>query len=312
MNIFARLSEKFSMRKDDLVEYVISAPHRYKEYTIPKRNGRGLREIAQPAKELKVLQRVVLDEYFSDLPIHSAAMAYREGIGIKDNAEKHSPNQYLLKMDFSDFFPSIKSEDFLAHVRKHKGVVKIEDKFAIKKLFFWVKKGSSVHKLSIGAPSSPFISNTLMFDFDCALDDLCKNEGVTYTRYADDITLTTNKAGVLFKFPSIVENILEQIEYPRLTVNTKKTVFSSKKSNRHVTGLVLANDNSVSLGRERKRYIKSLVYKFSSSGMPSADILHLKGLLSFAKHVEPKFYDSLVKKYGSQVIRNLAEYSASE
>ena len=117
--------------------------------------------------------------------------------------------------------------------------------------------------MSIGAPSSPFISNTILFDFDCLLTDLCNEANVTYTRYADDLTLTTNVQGALYKFPQIITPILASLEYPKLKINDAKTIFSSKKNNRHVTGLVLTNENKVSLGRERKRYIRSLVYKFS-------------------------------------------------
>ena len=211
-------------------------------------------------------------------------------------------------MDFSDFFPSIVSSDLLSHVEKHKGKLEIKEKVALKKLFFWCVKGSTEHRLSIGAPSSPFLSNTILFDFDTIVNDYCTQEKITYTRYADDLTFTTNVSGVLFELPTYIEGVLKKLEYPTLKINHSKTVFSSKKNNRHVTGLVLTNDNAISLGRDRKRYIRSLVYGFCNKKLSDDESIKLRGLISFAKHVEPTFFRSLVKKYSLAVISDIERY----
>jgi len=87
------------------------------------------------------------------------------------------------------------------------------------------------------------------------------NGGVVYTRYADDLSFSTDSKGVLFEFPKIVSKNLRKIAYPRIEVNQNKTVFLSRRRNMHVTGLVLAVDGRVSIGRKKKRYIKSLVFR---------------------------------------------------
>src|SRR5690554_1953604 len=84
-----------------------SAPHRNKHYKISKRSG-GKRLISQPAIEVKLLQRAFADVYLSKLPVHPAAMAYRTGLSILDNAKVHAGSGSILKMDFRDFFPSIR------------------------------------------------------------------------------------------------------------------------------------------------------------------------------------------------------------
>lgn len=298
MSILESLSQKFMISTKELRSFIKTAPYRYKVYPIPKRNGKGFRVIAQPSDVLKMMQRMVLEEFLSELPVHSCAAAYREGLSIKDNAETHAKNQYLLKMDFSDFFPSMAPADLINHIVKHKGAITAEDAYMVRKLFFWARKQDPTYRLSIGAPSSPFISNTLMYSFDCVLQDYCEKMGVTYTRYADDITLTTNVKGLLLNMPSYVRSICKEIAYPTLKVNEQKTVFSSKKSNRHVTGLVINNEDQVSLGRERKRYIRSLIHKSSLGGLTDEEMHNLKGLLAFAKYIEPTFYKSALDKYG--------------
>lgn len=308
MDIYKSLSEILLIDESELIDYIQRAPYKYKVYQIPKRNNRGKRTIAQPAKELKIFQQIALRHLLLKLPVHDAAFAYREGVGIKTNAERHSKNKFLLKMDFADFFPSIYDQNLIDHIEKHHGKLSERDSTAIRKLFFWRKKGETESRLSIGAPSSPFISNTLLFEFDEVISNICDSMLVTYTRYADDLTFTTNRPDILSRLPSVVESILSSISTPKLKINSEKTVFSSKKSNRHVTGLVITNDGKVSLGRKRKRYIRSLVFKFNGKELSNEEVLHLKGLISFAKHIEPTFHFSLVKKYSHELIRKIEKF----
>lgn len=312
MLILEELASKLLISTAELVNFVNTAPYRYKVYTIPKRSGRGVRIIAQPTEVLKVIQRMVLDSYLKGLPVHDCATAYRDGVSIKENAAAHLDSKYFLKMDFSDFFPSIGPGDLIAHIKRHKKSISREDAYAVKKIFFWARKKDPLHRLSIGAPSSPFISNTLMYEFDCKIFEECARIGVTYTRYADDLTFTTNTRGVLFGFLDIVNRVCSEIAYPTLKINQEKTVFSSRGNNRHVTGLVLTNDNKVSLGREKKRYFRSLIHRYSVGGMSGEDIYALKGRLAFAKHVEPTFYNAVVHKYGAELIASIMAFQILE
>lgn len=59
-----------------------TAPNRYKVFYIPKRNGRDLRLVAQPAREVKAIQRLIIQLIENKLPIHDAATAYRSGGSI--------------------------------------------------------------------------------------------------------------------------------------------------------------------------------------------------------------------------------------
>ena len=313
MNVINELAKIFLVPETKIHNWIKTAPIRYKVYDIKKRNGENgeRRTIAQPAKNSKLLQQIVIEDYLSSLPIHDCVMAYKKGIGIKDNAEMHKKNQYLLKMDFKNFFHSIVPDDLIKHVEKHK--IKIEklskeDIFVLERLFFWHDRKDKQFKMSIGAPSSPFLSNTILYEFDTKLSELAKKENVTYTRYADDLTLTTNEKEVLKSFPKKIENILKEIEYPKLIINNKKTLNFSKKYTRRITGLVITNDEKVSLGRDKKRKIKSLVYKFKERKLENKKYLQLKGWLAFAQDVEPSFYETLQKKYGKEVILAIRKY----
>src|SRR5882724_8852090 len=107
MSLLDELTVSIGLAVPDLLRIIVTAPKRYKVYTIPKRNG-GVRIIAQPSRELKVLQRFLLDRYLRKYPIHPAAMAYERGRNIFENAAQHIDNSVFLKLDFEAFFPSIK------------------------------------------------------------------------------------------------------------------------------------------------------------------------------------------------------------
>lgn len=306
MNIISWLCDQLSIPDDDIRSFILSSPHRYKRYQIPKRDGQGMRQIAQPAKQLKFLQKLVYENFFSRLPVHNSVMAYRKGLSIKDNANLHVKNPYLLKMDFKDFFPSIKPDDFVNHLRTYYDQnLSTDDEFVVRRLFFYCKVRGGQHELSIGAPTSPSISNTILYDLDSAISSTCKAHNVSYTRYADDITFSTREKGLLFLFPEKISKILKNIEHPVLQLNNEKTVFASKKTNRHVTGLVLSNDGVVSIGRDKKRMVRSLIYQYLKGDLAEEKRLFLGGYLSFCSDVEPAFLSSLEEKYGEKTIKDL-------
>src|SRR5258707_11483683 len=101
------LALKTGLRQGDVRRIMASAPVRYKVYSIPNRNG-GHRVIAQPAREVKLLQRALVLILLKDLPVHPCAKGYREHLSILDNALPHAGHRPILKMDLKDFFPSIR------------------------------------------------------------------------------------------------------------------------------------------------------------------------------------------------------------
>ena len=306
MSIIQELSTLLSIEEGQLKKYIVTCPYRYKVYRIPKRNNKGFRIIAQPAKELKYLQKIVCDKYLSTLPVHSACTAYRKDTSIKDNALAHVNNNYLLKMDFQNFFPSITPKDLIKHIENHLEWNEWdEDKLVIEKLFFYSQQRGGELKLSIGSPTSPFLSNTIMHNFDSKISAICENEKISYTRYADDISFSTNRKDILFEFKDIVIEKLAECEYPEINVNPDKTVFLSRKGNMHITGIVLSNNKKISIGRSKKRYIKSLVYKCVNNNISEQDKVYLSGYLSFCISIEPSFIETLKKKYSREIINEL-------
>jgi len=308
MNNFAlreTLIKEIGIPQRYLSRLILRAPHTYKVYTIPKKDN-DRRTIAQPAKETKYIQHWLMKNVFHLLPVHRCATAYKPGGSIKLNAGTHASNSFIAKFDFKDFFTSIKAEYLKMHLVKHLGSqLSSEDVNDILRISCIKYSNKNDMCLSIGAPCSPMLSNSIMYEFDEKVSKWCSENGVTYTRYADDLTFSTNTPGISAEIEDVIRKIAGSVEYPVIRFNRKKTVHVSKKYQRRVTGLIIDNSGRVSLGRDRKRMISSLVHKYSINLLEEKRVYHLQGLLGFANDAEPLFVARLRGKYGTELIEEL-------
>jgi RNA-directed DNA polymerase len=167
------------------------------------------------------------------LNVHAAAAAYREGRSIRQNALAHREGHYLLKMDFADFFPSIRAADIRSYLRTHASWLVDEADFEwIVRLVCFRSEAGRELRLSIGAPSSPWLSNVIMFEFDEKVSTACASAGVVYTRYADDVTFSSPAPDALRRIEVKVRRIVAELETPKLVFNPKKTIMLSRRMQR--------------------------------------------------------------------------------
>lgn len=294
-DLINKIASDLGVLPQHLLKIAMTAPLRYKTFNIPKKAG-GIREVAQPAREVKAIQYWLIENLSNKLPVHESATAYRSGVSIKNNAEIHAHSRYMLKLDFANFFPSIVRSDIELHLEKYcSNEFDPTARRLIAHVCCWVKNRQPPIRLCIGAPTSPLISNSIMFAFDKALSKIATKDEVSYSRYADDITLSSRNRGVLDDYVDVVKGILASTEYPRLQLNNAKTVRASRAGRRVVTGLVITPDGTVSVGRERKRIIRSMYHKSITIGLPDDELEKLEGLLAFVESVEPGFIDRLKK-----------------
>lgn len=282
------------------------APRRYKRYLIPKKRG-GTRAIHHPAKETKALQYALMETVLARLRIHDCAFAYRRGLKapLRSNAAVHAKRAYSLKVDFRDFFHSITPADLFKALDPTGDQLTLADRgFLTRCLFVTVNSGKL--GLPIGAPSSPFVSNATMYHFDERLAATARgvSRDAVLTRYADDIVFSSDERGACQRFHRDIVHALPQIPYPKLTLNPSKTIYSSRGTRRVVTGLVIASDGRVSLGRNKKRYIRKLLFDFARGCLEPAKQSYLSGYLAFILDVEPDFYNCLAIKYSGETVRN--------
>tara|TARA_R110002012_G_scaffold279451_10_gene467713 strand:+ start:3902 stop:4831 length:930 start_codon:yes stop_codon:yes gene_type:complete len=302
MPLVDELSNTLSVPTDAIEDILSKAPNSYKRYSIKKKSG-GLRTIFQPSSQLKSIQYAFVTLYLNRFKIHPCAKAYRKGLQspLLINAEAHKNFKFSIRVDLQDFFPSIKPTDLFIVFTKNKCNFSIEEENIITKVFFpnsYISAG-----LAIGSPASPIISNIVMYELDGLINSMAKkiDSSSVYTRYADDIIFSSNRKNACEDFYKQLDDLLKSVSSPSLIINPKKTIYMSKANRRMVTGLIITPDQKISLGRSRKRYIKSLVFRYSKGNLDQNEINRLKGYLAFSLDCEPTFFNTLVIKYGSIV-----------
>lgn len=294
--LLEQLKKDLSLNSNEAISFIDSAPNRYKHYYIKKRHG-GEREIAEPTRTLKNLQIWAMNKYLLDFEIHKSAIAYVKKKGIKDFVYPHTKNKYLLKLDFKDFFNSIKSNDLKLFLEKYKNTISSTDIELLIKIFFCRNKENDDLYLSIGAPSSPFISNIIMIEFDNIMSRFCEENEIIYTRYADDLAFSTNKPNTLNFIIQEIDDICKKLNFPKnLNINLGKTVFTSKKHNRTLTGLVISNDGKIGIGREKKRKLRIIAHKASLGLLSEPELEKFKGMLAFLLSIDPDLSNYLKNK----------------
>jgi len=251
-----------------------------------------------------MLQYALIDLYLSKIVVNKSAIAYKSKSPeqnenpIKYNAIKHAPFKYSIHLDFKDFFPSIKPDDFWAKVQGIEQLMSfsIEEKKQFNHIAFITFRGDTF--LSIGAPSSPIISNIFMMQFDELMETFIHKSDINgvYTRYADDIWISSDNKFASQKCLNYVMDLLQK-EYPSQKLNEKKTYFCSRKGKRIITGLTVTPEGNVVIPNIKKRYIRSLIHNYTLQKTDDTTVKYIKGYISFIKDVEPSFLNSLLIKY---------------
>lgn len=295
MSLAQDLARYLGLTERYVFNIAAKADHAYFKFSVPKRDG-SMREIYHPSSRLKALQRGLTRLVISQWPVDPAAMAYRPGINIRDNAEKHAKSNYLLRLDFENFFPSITGKDideFLGRTQPEWGQ---HDRQLFARLV------CLDGRLTIGAPSSPGLSNAICFDLDRQLAQLTEMMNlVAYTRYADDLFFSSDAPDVLCDVPGRTDDIVKALEVPEnLSLNHAKTRHSSRAGRRRVTGLVLGSDYQVRIGRQMKRKVRALVHQWDQLTFEERN--RLAGTLAFIRDVEPEFLNQLYVKYGARAV----------
>lgn len=293
------ISKRTKVSEDALWRLARSASKRYYEFNVKKADGTD-RLIQHPSRSIKALQRLINRHLVGTAPVHEAATAYAKGSKIRTNAERHLGTAFTTRLDFADFFPSFDANsvaDFFRRLSNANELGLVETD-----IDFITRISCRYGKLVIGAPSSPKITNAMMYEFDAAACSISQKYGVVYTRYADDIFVSAYEKDLLVPVELELRTLVSRHTAPKLTLKEKKTLHLSRAGHRSITGLVLTPQGQISLGRDRKREIRSLTYLALGKRLNVQQTQQLVGLLAFALDNEPDFVGSLSKKFDRDIV----------
>ena len=224
------------------------------------------------------------------------AYGFRAGFSIQTNAVNHRARRWVFNTDLQDFFPSInfgrvygffiKNKHYLLHERVATIISQI-----------------SCHdnKLPQGSPCSPVISNIIAHLLDIRLNELATSRGCTYTRYADDLTFSTNEKtfppSVAKRDPEDLHRWLAgigltmRIAKAGFAINAQKSRMQYCDSRQETTGLVVNERVNVKkedykLARAMCRELVTTGSAYEGEGIGPMENDRLRGKLAFIYHVK--------------------------
>ncbi|MEP6619997.1 MAG: reverse transcriptase domain-containing protein [bacterium] len=291
----ARLAFLAMKEAEDVAELVGFPPKRlnfilygmkgssYVTFKIPKRFG-GHRTIEAPATALKTVQRRladVLNRVYSPGPaVHGFAL----GRNVKTNARLHTNREWVLNVDLKDFFPSINFGRVRAMFLKWPYGLPKDVATMLAQIC------CNDGHLPQGAPTSPIVANMICARMDSQLRQVAERYRCTYSRYADDITISHP----LRRFPeplailpghgiSRVGRLLGKVLADNgFEVNEKKVRLQHRSTRQEVTGLVV--NDVINVRREFVRQIRSMLHAWECYGVDSAQA-HFQR--TYVKHRKP-------------------------
>ena len=249
---------------------------KYTNFTIPKKSG-GIRNICAPEASLKFLQRRLSDLLQICVKEINEANNFKGSIShgftkdcsIVTNAVSHKNKRYVFNIDLKDFFGSINFGRVRGFFIKDRDFNLAPDVATL-----IAKIACHDNSLPQGSPCSPVISNLIGHILDIHLVRLAEKAGCNYTRYADDLTFSTNKP----VFPSLIAKKIDGpghewelgrelrrlVKISGFEVNEKKTRMQYEDSRQEVTGLVV--NKKINIRKEYRHAVRAMVHSLFTQG----------------------------------------------
>lgn len=289
----------------------------YSRFSIPKRSG-GLRAISAPRPYLKAAQTRILRAILERVPLHNAAMAFRAGRNIGDNALVHSHPEsggpaVILRVDLRDFFPSItfkRIAGVFAQLGYNSGVATLLALICTESPRVTATLDGQESHVALGArfvpqgaPTSPALTNILCRRLDARLTGMANAYGFNYTRYADDLVFSSTNGDT--SAIHLKQGVLQILEDENLAVNPDKVNVARRGHRQSVTGLIVNGERGPRPSRRDLRRFRAVMHDIEKSGadavsqkMGQSALCWARGYLAFVHMCAPEIASQLREKYG--------------
>ena len=211
----------------------------YRKAKLPKKSG-GFRNLSVPDEVLKSIQKQIAEVLLIHMPVSRYAKAYRFGGSTLRNAKHHVGKQVVLKLDILHFFDSIRYSTA-------KDKVFPEEIYAEPLRILLTMLCYHKDALPQGAPSSPAITNIILYEFDEQVGQWCRERDIAYTRYCDDMTFSGD-----FDPAEVIRFVRLELKKMGFLLNEQKTRIQRPSHQQSVTGIVVNEKLSIPADYRRK------------------------------------------------------------
>jgi len=290
----------------------------YYRFDVPKKSG-GMRHIAAPKTQLKAAQKQILDQILQKIEISDLSHGFVKSRSVLTGAKVHNTSpDLLINIDLENFFPTITFErvrglyqsfgysgyiaSLLAMICTYCERMPLEIKGEIK----YIRTSDRI--LPQGSPASPMITNIICRNMDKRINGLCKKLGITYTRYADDMSFSYVGDTDNLAIGSFLNSIHKIIESEGFHMNKEKTHILRKNNRQYITGIVI-NSGEIGVPRKWVKTLKASIHnaqklKDSGGSVPAKTKYEISGKIAWLKSVNAKRYEKIINQ-GTEFLKNL-------
>ena len=275
----------------------------YKSFTI-----RG-KLILNPSVKLKKYLRFLNSFIFDYAKVNTNVVhSYRQGKNAYTAILKHANSKYFFQTDIQSFFYSITALDIEEVLDSNLSESPIYDVGTFKNQLLNLVTVNNT--LPVGFSTSPSISNTCLYAFDNALESYCLKQKVIYTRYSDDIILSSSESN-LNGIQDIVSEKLNYFFSDRFQLNPHKTKHTHKGKKVKLLGMVILPSGKISVDIRVKKQLEILLHFYINDKEKFSDYLgkhyggsleKASGQLSYINTIDKSYLNKLRKKYGNFVV----------
>jgi RNA-directed DNA polymerase len=287
----------------------VSQVSHYRKFYLPKKSG-GKRLISAPMPRLKKVQYWIFENILNKVPLHNAAHGFVPSRSIVSNAQPHVKKDIVINLDIKDFFPFVTFKRVKAIFQKigysEKNAVLLAlicteantEQVEIDGKKYFVQKGNRF--LPQGAPTSPALTNILCYRMDKRLAGLASKLNCAYTRYADDITFSSDKSLIA---QQAVWRIKRVIKDEGFDLHPDKTRIMRAGAKQEVTGLVV--NKKLNSNRKKYRQLRAVLHQMKHRGAENikwgnGDLAtSILGYINFVKMTNPQQANKLQQAYSS-------------
>jgi RNA-directed DNA polymerase len=139
-----------------------------------------------------------------------------------------------------------------------------------------------------GAPTSPMITNMVMVPNDVAITKYCKEHDLVYTRYADDILISSRVSFDWEQVQQDIQNILQNYE-----LKTEKTRYGSFNGRNWNLGLMYNNKGEITVGHKKKQLVKNMIHNYLTKPAQKTyeNWYNLVGTVGYCAYIEPEYFE---------------------
>jgi RNA-directed DNA polymerase len=295
INNLLNLSDRIGIKWLVLSEMLNNIDKEYKKAFISKKKG-GKRFLSIPSDRLRYCQEFILRQILEHREVNDCAHGFVNDKTIFTNAKQHIISSYCINIDIENFF----------------GSTTWKQVYYVFNTVFGFNKSVSIalttlttfeNGLPQGACTSPYISNIVCENLDERILKYSLKNNYTYTRYADDITISSGEVMDFSKVLFVTQNIIESCGYK---VNFSKTKKFTKTNNIQITGLVIV-DGVIKVPRKYIKKIKQELYFIKKFGvvnhiqkMEIENMYykeHLLGKINYLKNIDEEQYKKFIIEY---------------